>query len=795
MKLLCSFSFVAANLVAQAPQEGVKIPRPPSTGVEKTAPAPKPKAGELVSHEAAPTAPAAAPMASDASASSAVKGGAVEAAGAGIARQLADPEFVAFDEPGDGSLWVSGNSYKTAFDANGWRFIGRPAPAAPSLQPIGFRLASASIGGEPVTLAAPVRTRTDRRIAYDHGSLVETIDVAGRGVEQVFTFHRLPRRGEIVVRMAVETALAGATTADGIVFTGPFDQVLYTPAIAIDAKGERIAAPTSYADGAVTIRVPAHFVEHAALPLRIDPLVSTVQVFNYANDVAEPDAAWDEDTLMWTVAFSRYFGGTDWDVFVQRVNPSNVLVGTASVVDNSGTPWQRPRIANLDAHDRCMVVSQVKSGTNPWTIQGRIFDNAAVAATAQFVVATSTKDEINPDIGGDPAGAPTYFTVVWEHVHSATDHDIHARQVQSDGTLRGATPIYLQTDTDNQTRPSISKGNGGGSAQTQRHVIAWQETWTSSDEDIHGAMLTWDGNIVQVGGNNTFIIENSTGNEINPACSSPTLQGVGGGERALLVAYERTTSNGGDIAGTCFTHSGIIVAATNLTALAGDANRLPWPQRRPSVDSDGQRFVLGYHEVYGGSGSDLDTRVVVISRGGSNGLFVSEGAASVSNSFDRETDVSVASRYSTGGNVSNVFLAVDDRETQAGSGHQIQSHRFTAAPAGLFVTRSTACGTHTINVSGQALPSGTITFGSSPTPFIPGFVLGGAVSVPVGPCPGCTLGVDGFLVVGASYVVNVPNDPALVGAQFSAQGFVFQLSGAPCIDQIQLSDTIDVTIG
>ena len=36
---------------------------------------------------------------------------------------------------------------------------------------------------------------------------------------------------------------------------------------------------------------------------------------------------------------------------------------------------------------------------------------------------------------------------------------------------------------------------------------------------------------------------------------------------------------------------------------------------------------------------------------------------------------------------------------------------------------------------------------------------------------------------------------AMVGVQFSAQGFVFQPAGAPCIGQIQLSDTIDVTIG
>jgi hypothetical protein len=790
MKLLCSFTFLATNLVAQAPQDGVKIPRPPSAGTVKTAALPKTKTGSPITPG---TTTAAAHAAPDAAVTPLVKNAAVDAATAGIARQLSEPEFVAIDEPGDGSVWAVAASYKAAFDASGWRYIGRPLAGAPDVQPIGFRVTGATVAGQALRLDAPARSRNDRRIAYDRGSLVETIDVAGRGVEQMFHFAQLPGRGEIVVCMAVDTALAASNGAEGIVFEGPFDRVGYSPAIAIDANGERVAAPTSYAEGALTIRVPAEFVARAALPLRIDPLVSTLQVTTYANDIAEPDVAWDESAQVWAVTFSRLFGGADWDCYVQRVSLANTLVGGLAAVDGTSTAWQHARIANLDAYDRFMVVCQTRSGTNPWAIQGRIFDNAAVAQTAQFAVASTVLDEINPDIGGDPAGAPTYFTVVWEHAFSPTDHDIYARQVQFDGVLRGSQPTYVQNDGDNQTRPSISKSDGGGAVSSQRFVIAWQETYGPGDEDIHGAMMTWDGNIVPVNGNGWFGIQTSFDNEEFPSCSTPTIPGSNG-TRLILVAYERTNSNNGDIVGTCFTQSGTIVAFANLTELENDPARLAWPQRRPTVDSDGLRFVLGYHEVFNGTSNDLDTRVSIVSRAG-GGLFVSENAVTLGFTTNRESDVRIAGRYGTSGTPSNDFNAVEDRQSQAGANHLVNSHRYTSAPTGRFLTRSTACGTHTINVGGQALPGGVITFGSSPTLAIPGFVLGGAISAPVGPCPGCTLGVDGFLAIGSGYVVNVPNDPALVGAQFSAQGFVFQNSGAPCINQIQLTDTIDVTIG
>jgi hypothetical protein len=790
MKNLALLPLFAASLAAQQQSPAVKIPREPSVGVEK-------------SHEALPVkngvptttglpVPAETPRTPR---QRTVDPRVAEAAHA-LRDPFADPDFVAFDEPGDGSVWAAGGNYKVAFDAGAWRFHGQPDAAATSLQPITFRLAGATVGGAALDLGEARRSYVGRHVEYDRGSVVETIDVAGRSVEQAFVFAKLPQRGELLLDVAVTTALAGESGADGVVFSGPFDRVHYTSAVAIDANGARVAAPTTFADGRIHIRVPAEFVASAVLPLRIDPQVSSVVVTTSTNDVGDPDVAWNESSGNWFVTWMRYFGGSDWDCYAQRLSlgASMALVGPVITIDFTGTAWQRPKIANLAAYDRLMVVCQTNDQTNPVMIQGRILDNAGGLLTGQFVVQSSGVDEVHPDIGGDVGGAPTYFTIVWEHNFSTTDHDIYARQVTFDGTLRGTSPIFVQTNTSNQSWPSISKSDGAAPYASQRYTIIYEQTFSATDEDIYGSMLTWDGVFVPVGGQNTFLIDFSGFSDTFPQASSPTLE-TPAGLRSILCVYERNT-NGGDIQATCINQAGNFQASANINVLENNPTRLAWPQFRPSVDSDGFRFVVGYHEVFNNNPTinDLDTRITTVTRSGFS-LLAGEAGVTLGFSGNREFNIQVASRYSGSGVYGAAINTVNDRDGISGGGFAIDAYAYHATPTGSFDFRVTGCGTLSIFASGNPVPGDTINFSQSFQPFLSGFVLGSAVNTPIGICPGCTLGVDGFLSIGSTYSFTVPFNVSVVGAGFSAQGFVFQPTGAPCIDQIQLSDTIDVTIG
>ncbi|MCA8952919.1 MAG: hypothetical protein KDE27_25640 [Planctomycetes bacterium] len=799
MKTLLAVSLATATLVAQHAQSGPD-PQQPSNGfVKSSAPLPikhgVPAATDVVVPSEAVPHPqqiAGSPTRSD-------RNPPVAAALADAIAAFDDPEFVAIDDGDPVTIWATGAGYKAAFDAGSWRFIGRPAARAPELQPIDFRLVNARVDEHPIELRTASRSRTDHRIQFDHGGLRETVDISGRGVEQTFVFDRLPQRGELVLDIAVDTALRAEASADGIRFTGEFDDVRYSPAIAIDARGATVAAPLELAAGRLTIRVPAGFVNQATLPLRIDPWVTAAAVYNTTNDVASPDIAWDETGQVWAIVYSRHFGGTDWDCYVQRLGFGNPmpLIGGPTLIDGSTAAWVRPRIAGLKVYAGLMVVAQVKSGSNPWNVSGRIMANSGSNTTAQFVVAASNVDELHPDIGADSGAPPAYFTVVWEHAYSPTDHDIYARQVDISGALRGANPTYVQTSPVNQTWPSISKSAGGLPAATQRFAIVYQQTFSGSDEDIYAALLTRDGALAQTNVGVDFPVSTLSTNEILPQVSSPTLPEYAGGNRTMLAVFEKTNVGNGDIGAACFDLDGVVRDNINVSALEQLPSRLGWPQRQPCVETDGRRFVVGYHEQFNGDPNlnDLDTRVTVVALG-PGGLFAEEaGTALAASNIAREFSMQICSRYSGTGLLSPHFNTTHDRDGIGVNQFGIDAYSFDLVPFGRFATRSTACGTLAIQATGQAIPGGVVSFTRAGQPGLQGYVVGLPVSTPVGPCPSCTLGVDGFAVIGASYAFPVPSNTAIVGWQFAAQGFVFVPAGAPCLGQIEFSDTVDFTIG
>lgn len=789
---LLLFPLAAASLLAQTPLAPPKIPQAPSVGVEKSF-------EPLPSKHGVPTATDLVAPVDDVRPAVARAGEAAAIAGARSALQqrLADPDFLAFDVDADGTRWAVGNGFKAAFAGDRWHFIGRPDDAATALSPIEFHLQRASVGGEPLPLAAARCTGDERTIRYDHGSVVEGIAIAPRGVEQTFSFASLPTRGELLVEIAVATALHGALGDDGLVFTGPHDRVVYSPAIAIDGKGARIAAPIAYGNGTLSIRVPAEFVAQATLPLVIDPWITGTAAYTSTSDVGEPDVAWDETGQVWAVAFMRNFGGSDWDCYVQRVSASSpmALVGGLSTIDATSISWFRPRIANLEVYSTYLVVAQARGGANPWSVQGRLVANSGAVLGNQFVVHSSTVDSIRPDVGGNSGPPPCYFTVVWEYAYSATDHDIYARQVEATGALRGTSPIYVQTNTANQVWPAISNSCGGGNAGTQRFAVVYQQTFGASDNDVYGSLLSWDGVIVPApGGANAFPLETGGFNATLPSVSSPTLED--NGQRQFLAAWERSNYEAGNIAGACFDLSGTVLAAADLTDLEPNLVRRAWPQARPSVDSDGYRFVVAYHEVFNGqvTTNDLDTRATIIARSG-NALFAEEYGIGLGVTGNREFNVALASRYSGHGYYSPMFAAANDRDGISGGGLAIDADAYSANPSGVFLQRSTACGSTGIGWTGNAVPGGAVTVTVGASPNLRGLIVGTPASVVLGFCPACTLGVDGFLWNGDSFTLFVPLSPAVVGFTFSAQGFELAPAGAPCLGQISLTDTVDVTIG
>lgn len=716
-----------------------------------------------------------------------------------VAQAFEQPDFVLFDQPtAGGPLFCVGRDYKASFAADGWQFVAMPAtPAAPSL-PLHFRTTSWSLGGRTTAVGDVAPTRAGNRVEYRHDGFVEAIDARNGEVEQTWRFDTLSSRGELTLTIAVATARTGVDRGDGVTFDSETGNVAYSEAVAIDATGARIAAPTEFANGQITIRVPAAFVESARLPLVVDPTVANTTVYTHnTQNVSNPDLVWDNEVQNWLVTFERHFSADDVDVYVQRLDAAMVAVGTIAVVDNSFDLWALPKIANLNLYDKNLVVAQVSADAPaPYWIAGRMLDGTGTMLTGQFdieragVAGHLSGEKLNPDVGGDPhIAGPTYFTVVWERVIDATDHDIHMKQVDQNGNLRNASPTLIDNSSGFESNPSISKGDGKGFAAQQRFVVVYQRTWTATDEDIRAALLTWDGQFVQVAGANTFVVSGSTANDIRPQVSSPT-DGEANGTRHVMVVYERTTANGGDIAGAVMTTNGNVLTVPNLTMMENDP-RLPWPQSRPSVDCDGTRFAVAYQEVFTGSGNDLDARISLFGFDtNTNTVVLHENAVGLATSTAAEFNTAIAAKFSSTGVRSPRYGTAHERSTSAP--FLIEAGSYDGFAPGGFTTRATQCGTPlAITATGTPVIGMTVDFTIATAFPLAGFVFGAPTSVGIPTC-GCTLGVDGTLLVGNSLQIAIPSQVNLVGLTFATQGFTF--AGGPCLGSVSVTDTIDFVV-
>ncbi|MCA8953736.1 MAG: hypothetical protein KDE27_29765, partial [Planctomycetes bacterium] len=780
----------------QAPIASKPAPRPPAVGPDlKTAVrfAPKVTANGEIRRPELGVAPAS-PKPDDREVANGGPGTVAKAIGAW--------REIVFDVPTPGgALHAAAADYKVRFADSAWTFVARPPADDLPAEPIAFELAACDVGGSNVPVGPARPTRRHESIEYARGGLVERIELRADGVEQSFRFDSLPARGELRLAIATHTALAGAATTDGgLLFRGRYGDVRYSGAVAIDATGRRVAAPTRLENGEITIRVPADFVERAALPLVVDPLVNGNIVYANTARVSNADIVWDESSASWAAVLERHFSADDVDVYLQRLDADMNLIGPLTAVDSSFDVWQRPRIANMRRDGRFLVVAQVSTNAPaPYWIAGRIIDNLSQIVTGQFDIARSGVaghfggDKFRPDVAGDPHPiGPTWFTVVWERQWTSTDHDIHLKQVASDGTLRSAAPTIVDGSIAYESNPAISNSVGPEPAWAQFAAITYQRTYSSTDEDIHGALVSWDGQLHMVGGATNFPINQSAVNDITPqvSTSTPANDAV---DRQFLFVYHRRDPLYDDILGSLFDGTGIALAHANLTALENDPIRLAWPQALPTVDCDGVRFAVGYQELYGGTGIDSDTRISLFGVDRSaNTITIQEPAVWPGSSTNLEYAPRIASRYASSGALEYGYAMVQDLRLP--TAYEIEVIAYDGyVPNGGYASTAAGCGNVTVTPSGPPILGQTVDFTVSGNHPISGFVFGVPMTpTPIAPCPSCTLAVSGSSVVANPLSVTIPPDISYVGVTLAVQGFTF--AGGPCFGQISASNRLEFTI-
>lgn len=378
----------------------------------------------------------------------------------------------------DGTLVGGGPDYQTRFEPKGVTFT--PAlPTAERLYPLTMSVTGYG-RGEPELAVGPAKISDEGFTAnYKRAGFVESYEHRQGGLKQSFTFTQLPGgSGDLVVSMKVDTDLqvAGQSADGGLNFLHGNMGVSIGAVVGIDANGARVTGSMAYTNGSIEMRLPATFVNNAALPLVLDPLVGPIFPATTTFDDADLDVAYDLTNNVYLATWRRRFSTTSYGIRGQRIDDAGGLIGGYFGI-NTSTVFPAPRVANVGTEDAFLVV---------WAESGNILGRSVLASTGVVSALTTILDTADslgtPDVGGESA-IDNEAIVVWENF---TNNTIEAKQVNVDGDVSPptVTPFAAVAEigdsiaTYTNSAPRIS--NSGGT--TGHHCIVWSRQFTSAPE-------------------------------------------------------------------------------------------------------------------------------------------------------------------------------------------------------------------------------------------------------------------------------------------------------------------------
>ena len=775
--LMMTAATLAAQVAAQqAPQRNPNPPLPPTVSFPTTSPTPPLTPRQAPTENPAP-AEAATPVAQPRQ-----RGGAQNGM---KSRPLA---AVAFDRAQTGELWALGTDWKASFDQGGFTFVPFFGSDAPRNFPVRIALASATVGGEALPLGAAEPTREGDVVRTDRGGLVETVATGLRSVEQSFVFATLPNRGDVHVDIAMHSELVAAAMADGVEFANEHGAVAYRKAVAVDAAGATLPLAIEWDGDSAHITIPAAFVAKAQLPLVLDPIVNTRNSLSAATTqlVREPDVATLPTPERSLVVWQRQWSFTDWDCYAELIDGNlGSTTGSALSLDFTGVNWLYPRVAGSPATRNFLVVAQLDNqGTAKW-VGGRTVNDTGVVGPVFDIeragVVGIAGNSLRPVVGSDNL-SPAYYCVAFEKEVGPGNRDIYYKMVQPNGTLLTTNPSVLANLPEDESAPAISKSTGG-----TFWMVAWQRQWpaTPFDQDIWTALISYGGLIHQPGA----LKAGSIADELRPACSSPLSRDVVLPE-ARMLAYELVQGAQADIQLTVVDSNNISVAAYNLSVNESFGAFQSRNQGFAEVDSNGVRFAVGYAEY---SGTDYDTYVSTVAFDSTTNQFrIDETRVLLGGTVGTDDYSPRMSAYRDGLSQDSRYLITSARI----GANDISVFDYGSYAAGpLFSYYASACGTSGLTMT----PSGVPALGQSVsfvvnTPLPAGIAFGLPGNAFLGLGCFCSLGLDinSVILTGNPLTVPIPNNLALVGQTFSAQGYGYV--GTNCFGLFDLTDTIDFTI-
>ena len=378
---------------------------------------------------------------------------------------------------------AAGPDYKARFEPGLVVFTPALGSRAPRNLPLAWRLVGAERGSILPADPAAAPSVESSLVVYRHGdALVERYAIRSEGIEQSFVLHSLPAGpGELKMRMALETELEGRTLDDGregarFQWEG-LGGVSVGAVTGIDAEGRTVRGRVRVEGSELVLALPADFVDRAALPLVVDPLVGVF--FDVADsatlDDTDPDVAYDVDTDSYFAVWQRVFSFDDSDIRGRRFQADGTLLGNVLLIENDDDvqSWP-PKVANVNAADRYVVAwHQANPDDGASEIAGRTVTTVPGGGALGPIrlLAEGGEGHRYPDLGGDRGESRREAVMVWRK----DGYGILSRKlgVEADGslTLYQASEVVVDTAGVAWTKPAISKCSG----DVGRYLVAFKD--------------------------------------------------------------------------------------------------------------------------------------------------------------------------------------------------------------------------------------------------------------------------------------------------------------------------------
>jgi hypothetical protein len=686
----------------------------------------------------------------------------------------------------DGAIVAAGPDYRLTCDRDGVTFTPQPSSPGASGEPLHLALAAVR-RGETTTCLGPAATLPlavgTTRIHYRHTpSLTEVYDLRPDGVEQSFVFAERPAgAGDVVVRLAVTTRLPRTVANDdGVRFARGGCGVTFGAVTGVDAHGATARGSIRAGDGYLEWILPAAFVDQAAYPMVLDPLIGSA--FSIAStsgtDDVLPNISYDASSNRYLVVWNVVVDSNAAEVRGQFLDANGTLVGSSFVIEANGRVATRPQVVNIDASNRFLVAFRRYAVTGSG-VDESWYLRAVTAATG----AMSARVLLDGPLAGDPAAPEIALAGDVRSIAGGSNQKAivvlrrDAFFANGDRLLTRAITVPTSGDptleqqrlllnTIDQLEHVTITANGGSSG---RWLVACARASAPATAltRIWGQFVDEDGDDCDVG----FSVRSGTTTVGRPTAA--TRDGahfaVAWQDDATLGILARAVLGNGN----CGSISVGLGAVVDPTTASLDT--------QPRLEFARDKYVLAWKRssLVGGV-----PRVLV--RGlDPEGCTVCGEEWSVDNTLLGLDTPALASRWSGGDTFSDEALVV-------WSNTAVRGRRFAAGGTPSVTNLGGGCASPSGNNPGyQGQPRlGDATFAltlSTPTALVLGAVVGfSEAQLPCGPCT-LVPNLDLLLAGGGPHPIPIPCDPAWIGGRLTVQWLLLSPGGCPLVPDLAVS--------